>query len=175
MRAELSRARAAASPAEAWRARRWRMAPACAANAASSRWRPAGTTAPTRTSSWSSSASARGDPLSRRASRESRQRVGRGDDLGRVVVAGPPDHGGRIGPEHLDGAAEQERQLVGGPEQRVAEVREGRGLRLRPQRPVGPAGTAVDDPGDGRGDHDEDEQGDGVLGRRDGQPTGRRA
>ena len=96
VRAELSRASAAASPAACCSARRWRMAPACAAKAASSRCRSAGTCTPTRTRSCSSSAVAwlsrpRSECRSARTPGVGVADLDLGDDL-RGRVGGRPPH-----------------------------------------------------------------------------------
>ena len=151
VRAELSRASAAASPAACWSARRWRMAPACAAKAASSRCRSAGTCTPTSTRSCSSSAVAwvstsqslgcRGRPARARSSgaATASETTSATTSAGRVGRR-PPHDDRALRPEHVDGVLEQHGHLVGRAEQGVGQLGQGGRLPLRRDRPPRPAG-----------------------------------
>ena len=151
VRAELSRASAAASPAACCRARRWRMAPACAAKAASSRCRSAGTCTPTSTRSCSSSAVAWVCSSVAGCRSPGPRRVGAATSTSATTSAGVVGRWPRrtttraLGAEHVDGVLEQHGHLVGGAEQGVGELGEGCRLALGRDRPLGPAGAGVHD------------------------------
>ena len=87
--------------------------------------------------------------------------VRRGDDAA-TRPAGAHD-GRRVLVEHLERAREQQRELVGGRQHRVAEFGERRRLLVRGADVGGPAGARVDDERDGGADDDEEHERDDVL------------